>query len=49
MSFVLSIPHCSFPKMIYLMFGKVEELAEHRVFNIRYMQIGRIRGDEQKT
>jgi hypothetical protein len=26
--------------------GKVEELAEHRVFSMRCMQIGRIRGDE---
>jgi hypothetical protein len=49
MSFVLGNPHCSFPKMMCLMCRKVEELAEHRVFNIRYMQIGRIRGDEQKA
>jgi hypothetical protein len=31
------------------MFRKVEELAEHWVFNMRCMQIGRISGDEQKA
>ena len=49
MSYVLGNPHCSFPKMMCLMFTKVEELAEHWVFNMRCMQIGRISGDEQKA
>jgi len=31
------------------MFGTVEELAEHWVFNMRCMQIGKISGDQQKA
>jgi len=49
MSYVLGNPHCSFPKMMCLMFRKVEELAEHWVFNMRCMRIGRISGDELKV
>jgi hypothetical protein len=35
--------------MMCLVFRKIEELAEHWVFNMRFMHIRRISGDEQKS